>query len=263
MWIPIIAAAGGGLALVTLLGRDRPARPDYEPDVPTSTLGPSGVPTSTGFKLVDKILGALKRASASANLPLGLLVGWVAKESNGFLATKPQPGPGDTKLDERGYFQLTPEETRTIAKTDSRFGDHQRLGADSDYSINAGLALIGHYAGIVSRFGVAQPGSSYFYRLVKLAHSMGSGQTKKVVEAAKKAGRAGSWDALQAFALGMRLMGPQPKKWFPFVDKIYAVGRPFGFGTEPMVVAGDGSILVGADAPFKDIPDPLDVIAPK
>src|SRR5581483_8888375 len=50
-----------------------------------------------------------------------------------------------------------------------------------------------------------------------------------------------------------------PKKWFPLVDQVYAIGQPFGFGTPdgaPVLVTGDESahsigitILGGMTAP--------------
>ena len=267
--IPVLAAVAGIAAAYALFSgdEDRPER-HHEPDEPLPPLppplpdgGPPARPNKTGFKAGDRILDRLTAASASSRVPLGLLVGWVAKESGGRLATKPQPGPGDTKLDERGYFQLMPVETKALATTDPRFADHERLSTDSDYSINAGLALVGRYAGFVTRLGVAPYGSAYFWKMTKLCHSMGTGQTAKIVKSAKVVGKTGSWEALENFALGMNINGPQPKKWFPLVDEVYAVGRPFGFGTERTLVAGWGD-----DKPkfiYSDIVDPLDVIAPR
>jgi hypothetical protein len=156
------------------------------------------------------------------------MIAWIAKESGGRLNDT-------TSLDERGYFQLMPSESKTIGV------DHQRLSTDSDYSIDAGVKLIWKYMGLITDLNVARMGTSYFWRLVKLAHSMGSGQTKKVVNAAKAAGSAGSWNDLESFALDMKLNGPQPKKWFPFVDLIYKLGKPFGFGSEQtLAVVGHG-----------------------
>jgi hypothetical protein len=216
-------AAGGVLSalIATVIGtwyaltRDihtmKDETPDALPQVPA--LG------KTGWKLVDNILPQLQSVASTAGVPLGLLVGWIAKESGGRLGDK-------TSLNELGLFQLMPAESQSIGV------DHQRLSTDLDYSINAGILLIKKYMGSVSALGVAPSGSSYFWRLVKLVHSMGSGQVKKIVTAAKNAGRAASWEDLETFATSMPITGPQPKKWCPFVDKVYAVGRPFGFGSE-------------------------------
>jgi hypothetical protein len=195
-------------------GLDRTIK-DIKPDAPPT-------PGKTGYKRIDAILGALKAAASAAGIPLGLMVGWIAKESGGKLTDT-------TSLDERGYFQLMPAESKKLDL------DHQRLSTDSDYSIMAGVDLIQDYQKTVEALAVAPAGSSYYWKLVKLAHSMGSGQVKKVVKAAVAAGSAGSWSDLETFAVGMKINGPQPKKWFPFVDTVYAVGKPFGFGVESLV----------------------------
>lgn len=251
--VPIVVVAA--VATVAYLASDhgRPDRPDYQPDEPMPPALPGTAPSSTGYKNVDKILDDLKKASESSRIPLGLLVGWVAKESNGRLAVHPQPGPGDTKLDERGYFQLTPAESKAIGF------DHKRLSTDSIYSINAGLAIIGKYMGVVERLGVAPNGTSYFWKMVKLTHSMGSGQTSKIVGKAKAEGKATSWDVLETYATNLPIGGSQPKKWMPFVDAVAKIGAPFGGFVDGQTVVGFGE----PEIPYPDIPDPLDVIAPR
>lgn len=225
---------------------ERPDRPKFKQDVAPGTPvtiegdaivlgGGAGMVTigltlpSTGYSRIDKILGPLKKASDSSGIPLGVLVGWVAMESGGKLAAYPQDGPGDTSLDERGYFQLLPDESKDLGV------DHKRLSIDSNYSINAGLALIGRKMGAAERLGVAPKGSTYFWKLTKLNHSLGSKATQKVVEAARDAGQAGSWEALEKFSLDneQKLLHEtkhSPKKWFLFVDDVYKTGQPYGFG---------------------------------
>ena len=220
---------GGGLvagatALFAFRTREREIK-EIEPDA----LPPP--PGGTKWKGVNAILGKLSAAAQSTGIPLGLMVGWIGMESGGKLATKPQPGPGDTSMDERGYFQLTPEESNKLKL------DHERLSTDSDYSIDAGIKLIRKYQSTVNDLGFPA-GTSYYWKLVKLVHSMGVGQVPKVVNAAKAAGAAGSWDDLEQFALGMKINGPQPKKWFPFVDRVAAAGKPFGFGSELNAIVG-------------------------
>jgi hypothetical protein len=190
-------------------------------DTPPDSLPPAPALGKTGWKLVDKLLPKLQAMSSSTGIPLGLLVGWIAKESGGRLNDK-------TSLDERGYFQLMPDESRAIGV------EHERLSTDSDYSLDAGMKLIRKYQSTINNLDLAgaPAGSTYYWRLVKLAHSMGSGQTKKIVDRAKAAGQAGSWNQLEQFALGLSINGPQPKKWFPFIDLIYRIGAPFGFGNE-------------------------------
>lgn len=192
---------------------DRPERVAIPPDVPAPPPGKSK------WSGVNAIMPMLQSAASASGVPLGLLVGWIGEESGGKITSY-------TKLDERGFFQLMPSESKTIGV------DHKRLSTDPQYSIDAGVLLIQDYVKSTRKLNVAKEGSSYFWRLVKLGHSMGKGQTKKVVEAAKQAGKAGSWEELKEFALGLRINGPQPKKWFPFIDRIYQSGLPFGFGVD-------------------------------
>lgn len=265
MLLPIALVAAGAVALIFLFQKpDREIR-DIQPDEPLPAPAPSGqVPDKTGYRYVTAILPGLKRAAEVSGTPLGLHVGWIALESGGHVSNpydaKPKrpapPAPiptGNVSADtnvlggERGLYQLTPAESKMLGV------DHERLSTDVNYSIDAGVKLVQHYAAAIDHLGIAPKGSTYFWMLVKLAHSMGAGQVKKIADQA--AGEAKSWDALKAFALDMKIRGPQPKKWFPFVDKIHRIGAPFGFGTEMTTVSGLPE--------FADIPDPLDVIQPK
>lgn len=239
MFFPILLLAGGvgALILVAASSADPPV-PVHDPDLPPT-------PGSTRYRRVDAILGELKQAAESSGIPLGLLIGWIAKESGGRLDEV-------TKLDERGYFQLMPAESAMLGL------DHKRLSTDSTYSINAGLRLIAHYMVDVDKLGIAPKGSDYYWRLVKLAHTMGVGAMDKIVAAAQGAGDAKSWSDLETYALGhdkelLASTKHSPAKWFPFVDEIYDVGAPFGFGASMTIVGGGGPA-------FTDIPDPLDCL---
>src|SRR5579862_148857 len=226
----ILIASGAGFVAAYISSGDSP--PDHEPDLPP-------MPGSTGYKRVDAILPLLKQASSSSGIPLGLLVGWVAKESGGKLDEV-------TSLDERGYFQLMPDESKSLGL------DHQRLSVDPVYSINGGLALIGRYMGESDSLGVAPKGSTYYYLLTKLGHSVGSGESRQLANAAKNAGQAGSWDSFEQFSRsGAVKVKHSPDKWFKFVSDVYHVGAPFGFGSGNTVISG----LEGPA--FTDIPDPL------
>lgn len=235
--LPILLVGVGVAGLVALATSSAdPPVPEHDPDLPPA-------PGSTRYRLVDAILPQLKQAADSSGIPLGLLIGWIAKESGGRLGEV-------TKLDERGLFQLMPDESKMLGL------DHQRLSTDLVYSINAGLRLIAHYMGDVDALGVAPKGSDYYWRLVKLCHTMGVGAVKKIVGAAEAAGDARSWKDLESYALGhndalLSATKHAPAKWFPFVDAIYDVGAPFGFGAAQAIVGGGGPA-------FTDIPDPLD-----
>lgn len=246
MIVPILLIGGGLIALAALvaLSEDGPV-PVHEPDAPL-TVG------STGYKRVDAILSKLRSAAERSGIPLGLMVGWVARESGGRLDEVPKPLKGEPD-GERGYFQLTPSESRSLGL------DHARLSTDPDYSIDAGVRLIQRYMAATDALGVAPRGSTYYWMLVKLQHTMGSGATRKIVEAARAAGQASSWAALEQFAVSrdrefLSATKHSPAKWFPLVDKVYAVGAPLGFGS-----GGAGQAVVGALA-FDDIPDPLDCL---
>ncbi len=248
--LPLLLLGVGvaGLIIVATTSDDEP--PVQPPDLPNAPPG------QTRWKFVNAILPQLQAASQSSGLPMGLSVGWVAKESGGKLATKPQPGPGDTKYDERGYYQLMPDESKTLGL------DHQRLSIDSTYSINGGLAAIAFYSGDADRLGVAPKGSAYFWRLVKLIHSMGFGAVKKIIDAAKAAGSAGSWESLKNYAMAhdaelLHATKHSPSKWLAFVDEVYSVGAPFGFGASDAIVGASG---VTGGKIFDDIIDPLDCL---
>jgi hypothetical protein len=239
MIVPVLLLGGGALTLLMLaLTGDAPV-PDHPPDLP------SAGPGQTRWKLVNALLPELQKAAYSSGIALGLLVGWVAKESGGKLATKPQPGPGDTKYDERGYFQLTPEEAKALGL------DHNRLSTDATYSINGGISLINKYAGVADGYSLFPRGSSAYWRLVKLIHSMGSGDVQKLALGAKSAARGSSWSDFEQYARsGAVKTKHSPDKWFAFVNAVYDVGQPFGFGGESTIVGGA----------FNDIPDPLDCL---
>jgi len=237
-------SAGLGFISYKLLTDKEHTLKDIEPDEPAAAGGAGG-PNKTGWKLVDKLLPKLREVAADTAIPLGLLVAWIGNESGGRLNDT-------TRLDARRYSQLMPSASKPIGV------DHARLSTDSDYSIDAGVKLIWKYMGLITDLNVARMGTSYFWRLVKLAHSMGSGQTKKVVNAAKAAGQAGSWDALENFALDMKINGPQPKKWFPFVDKIYRAGKPFGFGSEQSAPAVVGFNYDESRSGFDNLLDYVD-----
>lgn len=243
---PLLLTAGaiGAMFLVLSASDDGPV-PQHDPDLPPA-------PGSTRYKLVDAIMGELRKAAAASGIPLGVLIGWIAKESGGKIGEV-------TKLDERGLFQLMPSESKMLGV------DHKRLSTDVPYSINAGLALIGHYMGDVDKLGVAQRGSSYYWRLVKLMHTMGSKAASTIVSAAKAAGVAGSWDTLEKYATAndsefLHETKHSPVKWFPFVDQVYDAGAPFGFGIDQLTTVVGAWGGVSGVSSYSDIVDPLDCL---
>jgi hypothetical protein len=246
MILPIILLLGAAVATAVVLLTGEVVPPVHEPEMPVT-------PGKTGWPKVDAILHLLRQAALESGIPLGLLVGWIAKESGGKI------GEVTPKYNERGYFQLMPNESKKLGL------DHERLSTDVMYSITAGLLLIGRYMKETDVLGVAPRGTRFYWLLVKLGHTMGSGATKKIVAAAKAAGQAGSWEALERYALDhnteiLHETKHAPAKWFPLIEEIYRVGAPFGFGSDA------GTSVVGAAVAgtgYTDIPDPLALIQKK
>ncbi|MFD2569066.1 N-acetylmuramoyl-L-alanine amidase [Spirosoma soli] len=123
------------------------------------------------------------------NWPLDFLLAWIKKESDGSIKSH-------TSLDERGYFQLHPDESKTLQI------DHPRLSVDRDYSIQAGIQLVNlrgksaaKYAAIL---GVPTNGEVYL-ALTKLMHWLPYG-VQNIVEVMKKKGFVPtSWESFKAF----------------------------------------------------------------
>lgn len=262
IFIPIFFLAAGTAALVVvLLTRDNPPvhDPDFEPNEPNPAL-PAGT-LSTRYKLVDAIMDhvtepdgtvqpGLKQAAKTSGIPLGLLVGWIAKESGGKLSDT-------TSMDERGYFQLMPDESKSLGI------DHDRLSTDPLYSINAGLLLIGKYMQIAANYGIFPVGTMAHWMLTKLIHTVGNGDVQKYVAGAKAAGATRSWADFEAYArTGAAGTKHSPEKWFDFLDALYSVGKPFGFGTDVPPITNVGAIDGYGEQGigYDDIPDVLELL---
>jgi peptidoglycan hydrolase-like protein with peptidoglycan-binding domain len=124
------------------------------------------------------------------DIPMYLLLGWVAHESGGRLDVI-------TRLNERGYFQIHPDESRTLVI------DHARLSVDPEYSIVQGIALVRHRASGANRIGFA-PGTDLYWRVAKLLHWLPAG-VNAIVSLMKKQGfKPTSWEQFKQFTMDHR-----------------------------------------------------------
>jgi hypothetical protein len=122
-------------------------------------------------------------------IPLKFLLGWVAVESDGCIDVITKP-----PLDERGFFQISREESRM------RKFDHERLTTDPDYSVQAGIQLVRFYAKLAqARYPWARPGSELFWRVVKLQHAMGSPLAWKLLSSLQGGNMPMTWEAIKRY----------------------------------------------------------------
>lgn len=200
---------------------------------PLLRFGQGGTQTTTGRCVASpnwprELLPLLNRHRG--DIPLDFLLGWVAVESGGKICDL-------TSMNERGYFQLEPDESKSLNL------DHQRLSTDPDYSIQGGVALVRYYARLTQQMGFTY-GTDLFWHIVKLWHWTHLG-TQAIVDTMKQDGFwPKTWDEFQHYVSDnlerirqlMRRRGrmnPQaalPPKWEPlygiqFVNRMYAQGR--------------------------------------
>ena len=166
----------------------------------------------------DRWLGQLapQLEKLAPGIPMPLLLGWIEVESGGDLKSS-------TSLDERGYFQLMPDESKQLNL------DHQRLSTDSEYSLQGGIRLVELYAKTVDSLGYSRSDPD-FWRMVKFEHAIGPGSVQhllKDMQTHRITSR--SWVTIEQYSKlnEKRLLHDlkhDPVKWTANVDKVFAQG---------------------------------------
>lgn len=171
---------------------------------------------------VVKLIPLLNRYRGG--IPLDFLLGWIAVESGGRIGET-------TSLNERGYFQLHPDESRALGI------DHDRLSWDPDYSVQAGLQLVKHDGKWAQALGFKY-GSDLFWHIVKLRHWLPAGISAIVQDMRQHGVKPDTWENFKRYAIANRsrinqlikkATGRWGPKWDPkygvdFVDKMFAYG---------------------------------------
>jgi hypothetical protein len=101
-------------------------------------------------------------------IPLDFLLGWIMVESGGNNKTVTK------SLDERGFFQLHPANSRSLGLSTL---DHRRLSDDPAHSIRSGIRLVQSYGKKALQLGVPQS-SPVFWHVTKLLHWLPAGINK-------------------------------------------------------------------------------------
>lgn len=175
------------------------------------------------MKWFDTLRPKLETLSAAYGIPLGLPVGWIEEESGGNIRST-------TSLDERGYFQLMPDESAQLHL------DHKRLSYDIDYSLNAGYQLINMYCSKMDRWGIItlDKNTELYFRLCKFVHSIGEGAARVIISEASKASAMATWGDFKAYCHikdgeYLHRFKHSPVKWIGMVDRVFSAGAPYGF----------------------------------
>jgi hypothetical protein len=183
-------------------------------------------PGTTGKTWVRKLVPLL--SLHRGDIPLEFLIGWIAFESGGNICS-------GTGLDERGYFQLHPDQSKDL-RLYEKFGKrHEELSYDPDFSIQAGILLVRSFMDRVKRLGY-QPRTDLFWRLVKWHHWLPKG-IRVILAHMKQSGfRASNWKEFRKYVLDhrsefLRLIpakpetGSDPASGIRSVDRVFELGR--------------------------------------
>jgi peptidoglycan hydrolase-like protein with peptidoglycan-binding domain len=190
------------------------------------------------------LLPLLKRYAG--DIPAEYLLGWITVESGAKL--------GDlTKICERGYFQVHPEESQDLKL------DHDRLSTDPAYSVEGGIKLVRKYAAGIESL-LRRPGAGeqadFFWALVKLRHWIPSAPVRILTQMRKKSVPVTDWSSVRNFVTATPNLGFgsfDPRAGIKSVDHyLEAVARwrkLLANGTASRPQAGNGNIAPVATEP--------------
>ena len=163
-------------------------------------------------------------------IPLDFLLGWIDIESGGRIGVV-------TNLDERGYFQIHPGESKNPSL---RF-DHRRLSTDPDYFLKSGIQLITYYGTIVQKNYKLQYGTDLFWHIVKLLHWLPGGVQVIFKDMGERGVAPKTWEELKQYVIAnrerirQRIKREYRHSWDPMqgitnVDKLFERGRQLAMG---------------------------------
>jgi hypothetical protein len=128
-----------------------------------------------------------------------------------------------TKLCERGYFQIHPEESQDLGL------EHDRISRDPEYSIAGGIKLVTKYAAGVDQlaksYGLSRKGDLY-WGLVKLRHWIPSAPARILARMKLDGVSATTWDSVRQYVAGKSQLGFgsfDPRAGIRSVDHFLAV----------------------------------------
>jgi hypothetical protein len=176
------------------------------------------------------------------DIPVHYLMAWITVESGGKL--------GDlTKLCERGYFQVHPEESQDLGL------DPDRMSTDPEYSVAGGLRLVKRYAAGVEQlsqqFGFPKTGDLY-WGLVKLRHWIPSAAQRLLLRMKQDGVPVTSWEGIRQYVFAhpqLSFGGFDPRLGVNSVDHFLSLAKRWQIaladrGTTPAQGAQSGQAAV-------------------